>query len=42
VDIQVQVCFRADSLHCRNLGLASLALTIQASCNFDAARVEPS
>ena len=30
VDIQVQVCSRADSFHCRNFGLASLALTIQA------------
>ena len=33
VDIQVQVCSRADSFHCRNFGLASLALTIQATFN---------
>ena len=31
VDIQVQICSRADSFHCRNFGLASLALTIQAT-----------
>jgi 5-methylcytosine-specific restriction endonuclease McrA len=31
VDIQGQVCSRADSFHCRNFGLVSLALTIQAT-----------
>ncbi len=31
MDIQDQVCSRADSFHCRNFGLASLALTIQAT-----------